>query len=128
MSDKLMYYIGGAGVLLTIIAYLTHKAWLWIFIEDYTRYIYPLVIYLLFTVFINCTVGVHSLFLALNYIKYTVPILIGVNMVYLVIMYLLISQMGLSGVIIALFLQAIAIIIIKILIMKKNSYMERCDN
>lgn len=124
MSDKLMYYIGGAGIALTIFAYLTHKLWLWIFITDYGDYIYPLIIYLLFTVFVNCTVGVHNLFLALNYIKYTIPILTIVNLVYLIIMYVLITQIGLSGVIISLFLQAIIIVALKIIIMKKNSYEE----
>ncbi|WP_066874752.1 lipopolysaccharide biosynthesis protein [Clostridium mediterraneense] len=124
MSDKLMYYIGGAGIVLTIFAYLTHKLWLWIFITDYGDYIYPLIIYLLFTVFINCTVGVHNLFLALNYIKYTIPILTIVNLVYLIIMYILITQIGLSGVIISLFLQAVIIVALKIIIMKKNSYEE----
>lgn len=127
MSDKLMYYIGGAGIVITIIAFLTHKLWLGMFIKEYDKYIYALVIYLLFTAFINATVGVHNLFLALNYIKYTIPILVCVNTIYVIALAFMIHNMGLMGVITALFVQAIVVVAIKVIIMQKNNYYEKCE-
>ncbi|MGL4760509.1 MAG: lipopolysaccharide biosynthesis protein [Sarcina sp.] len=124
ISDKLLIGIGGSGVVITILAYITHELWLGLFIENYNNYIGTLVVYLFFTVFINATVGIHSLFLALNYIKYTIPILLAVNSVYIVLLFILISNIGLLGVVIALFGQAIIVIVIKVKIMKKNNYTE----
>ena len=67
----------------------------------------------------------HSLFIALNYIKYTVPILLGVNVIYLIAIYFLVNNWGLNGVILALSLQAFVVVILKLVIMRKNNYREK---
>ncbi|MGL4741191.1 MAG: lipopolysaccharide biosynthesis protein [Sarcina sp.] len=125
LNDKLLFFITVTGIVLIISVLGTYKWWLGIFIVEHELYINSLVFYLSFIVFINATVGVHSLFMALGYIKYTIPILLGVNSIYLIIMFLAINLFQLNGVIGALFVQAIAIIIIKIVIMKRNNYKEK---
>ena len=84
-----------------------------------------LIFYFIFIIFVNATSGVHSLFMALDYIKYNIPILLIINFVYLAILYALIIKIGLNGVILALFLQAVAVVMVKFIIMMKNNYLER---
>ncbi|MDZ4994068.1 oligosaccharide flippase family protein [Clostridium perfringens] len=125
MNDKLMYSIFTLGIVITVIAYFTHELWLGLFIPNYEEYVFSLMFYLIFVVFVNGTVGVHSLFMALNYIKYNIPILLGVNSIYLVVIYFLVIYWGLNGVILALTLQAFVVVLIKLIIMRKNNYTEK---
>lgn len=125
MNDKLMYSIFALGTVIIVLAYFTHELWLGFFIPNYDDYVFSLMFYLIFVVFINGTVGVHSLFIALNYIKYTIPILLGVNAVYLVAIYFLVNTFGLNGVILALSLQAFVVVMFKLVIMRKNNYREK---
>lgn len=125
INDKLVRYISLLGCFIIIGVYITHKYWLGMFIEDYYKYISSLLFYLIFIVFVNATSSVHSLFMALNYIKYNIPILLIVNSIYLIIMYALINMFRLNGVILSLLLQGAAVIIIKLMIMRKNNYKEK---
>ncbi|MGL5869808.1 lipopolysaccharide biosynthesis protein [Clostridium chrysemydis] len=124
MSDRLFYGINAIGIVMIIGTLLTYKWWLGFLIDGYQAFIIPLIVYLIYTSVTNAAVGVHNLFLALNYVKYIVPIVICVNIVYLGVIYVLIIKWKLMGVIISLFLQAIAVILIKIAIMKRNDYKE----
>lgn len=126
LNEKLMKYIALLGVVVLIGVAATYKLWIWIFIRDYnTTIIISLLVYLAYIVFTNATSGVHSLFMALNFIKYNIPILLIVNIVYLGVLFLMIINVGLLGVIIALFLQAISVVVIKLIIMNKNNYLEK---
>lgn len=110
------FFIGFIGV--------TYRMWLGIFIKDYNLYIWPLILYFGFMIFINATVGLQNLFMALGYMKHNIPILLVVNSLYLVVLFFLIKTMGLTGVILALFIQAVAVVVIKLIIMKKVNYRE----
>ncbi|MDP4088144.1 MAG: oligosaccharide flippase family protein [Bacillota bacterium] len=125
MSDKLLMGISLIGAAFIFFILITHKWWLGIFIKDYDVYLWSLVIYLVYMIFSNGSQGVHSLFMALGYIKLTVPIIICVNSAYLVLLYFSIKAWHLNGVLISLILQAVAVVVIKIIIMKKNHYMEK---
>ncbi|MDZ7545995.1 lipopolysaccharide biosynthesis protein [Clostridium perfringens] len=125
INDKLIVYISILGIVIISGVCFTYKFWLWMFIPNYEDYIISLVFYFIFIIFINATSGIHSLFIALDYIKYNIPILLTINTIYLAILYWLIINLGLNGVILALFLQAIAVVVIKFTIIVKNNYLER---
>lgn len=124
INDKLFIGISLIGCFMIIGTLVTYRFWLGYFIDGYQEYVISLILYLIFIVFVNGTVGVHSLFMALNYIRYTVPILLFVNILYLMLIYSVIKPLKLNGVILSLLIQAIAVVIIKVVMMKKNSYKE----
>ena len=125
INDKLIAYISILGIVIVCGVIFTYKFWLGIFIPNYNLYVISLIFYFIFIIFVNATSGVHSLFMALDYIKYNIPILLIINFVYLAILYALIIKIGLNGVILALFLQAVAVVMVKFIIMMKNNYLER---
>lgn len=125
INDKLVFYISLLGCCIILGVYTTYKYWLGVFIQDYDNYIMSLLFYLIFIVFVNATASIHSLFMALNYIKYNIPILLIVNAIYLFIMYGLINILGLNGVILSLLLQGVAVVAIKLIIMRRNNYQEK---
>lgn len=118
LSKKLALWIGviGLGVLLGVV--LTHNTWLGFLIPNYKNYIIPLYIYIILIVFTNSTSAVHSLFMALGYIKYVIPIVLVVNSVYILLVIPTIKYLGLNGVIIALLFQSVFVVCIKLLVMK----------
>lgn len=103
---------------------LTYKLWFHLFINDVDKYIIPFILYLAFISYVNAAMGTHNLFLALGYVKYNIPILIVVNTIYLVFLFFSVQSIGLSGVLLAYILQAIGMVIIKEIILKKNRYRE----
>ena len=124
LNDKLFKGIMMLGGVLLIFVTLTYRFWLGYFIPDYDGYVITMLLYFVFMIYINATVGVHSLFLALNYIKYNIPILLSVNVVYLIVLWVSIRKTGIFGVILSLLLQAIAVVVVKVIIMKKRGYKE----
>ena len=122
LSKKIGIGIGLIGVLVLGLVVVSHKYWLYLLIPNYSIYFNSLCIYILFTVFTNATASVHSLFMALGYIKYVVPILLIINCTYIIILINLIKLSGLTGVIIALFLQALMVVFAKIFLMYRNDF------
>ena len=96
-------------------------------VPNYEKYIYSLIIYLIFIIFTNSTSIVHSLFLALGYVKYTIPILIFVNSMYILFLTPIIKLHQLNGVIIALMIQSILVVVFKLIIMKKYNKLKQCS-
>ena len=124
LNNKLIKGIFLLGVSMVLGVVITYKLWLGIFIKNYSDYIISLIMYLLFIVFVNATTSIHSLFMALNYIRYNVPILLVINTFYLLILFYFVRNFGINGVILALFLQSIFVVIFKMFILKKNNYKE----
>ncbi|WP_373598498.1 lipopolysaccharide biosynthesis protein [Paraclostridium bifermentans] len=124
LSKKLFFGISGVGILAIIGIIFTYKYWLFIFIKDYQKYIIPLIIYFVYILYINSVTGTHTLFMSLNYIKYTIPILIVINTLYLGGLYILIKALGILGVVLSLLIQSILVVVTKIVIMKRNNYKE----
>ncbi len=116
---NLVLGIGGFGLCIMIFMVLTYKLWLGIFIPNYEVYILSLIIYMMFIIFVNVTSSVHSLFLALGYIKYSFPIVLVINIVYSIIIVPIVKIYMLNGVILVLFLQSVMVILAKLVVMKK---------
>ena len=81
LVKKLILGIGTVGVIGMSFVLFTYKLWLWLFIPNYEVYIGSLMLYILFIIFVNVTASVHSLFLASGYIKYTLPIVLIINII-----------------------------------------------
>lgn len=124
LAKKLVLGIGGLGIVTLLGVVLTHKLWLWMLIPNYDIYIVSLYIYMTYIIFTNVTASIHSLFLAEGYINYTLYIVLCVNIVYCIIIIPIVKMFALNGVILALFIQAVLVISIKLLIMK---YVKRPD-
>lgn len=122
LSKKISVWISGMGIILLVLVLITYEFWLPILIPNANRYIYSLSIYILFIIFTNSTATVHSLFMALGYIKYVVPTLFLINSIYIVTIVPFIKYFELNGVIGALFIQAILVVVTKLIIMKNNNY------
>lgn len=70
--------------------------------------------YFFYSIFCASTMGIHQLFIALNFVKFNVPIILSVNLLYILIMPFLISSYGLVGLIFSLFIQALTVIVLKL--------------
>lgn len=106
---------------------LTYKVWFHLFIDEVDLYIIPFILYLAFISYSNAAMGTHNLFMALGYVKYNIPILLFVNTIYLIFLFIAIQYIGLSGVLLAYLLQAIGMVVIKEIILKKHNYKEYSD-
>ena len=124
LNKYLFLWLNVLGIFILLATVLTYKIWLGWFINDSDKYIISLLFYFILIIFVNSTVGVHSLFMALNYIKYNIYILLIINIVYLGILGFFINLYQLNGVIFALLLQAIAVIVVKMYILIKNKFRE----
>lgn len=113
---KISSICGGVILLGTAI---TYKLWLWLFIDNYQQYILLFLLYLTYIVISYCGVGLHAMFMALGYIKYTVPILLIINPIYIILLIVLTINFGLLGVIISLAIQTLAILLVKSIIVSK---------
>lgn len=127
LNQYLFWGLNILGVIILTITAVTYKMWLGWFIDNPERYIISLLFYFTLIIFINSTVGVHSLFMALNYIKYNIYILLVINIIYLSTLLFFIKSYALNGVILALLLQAIAVIVVKMYLLIKNNFRE-CSN
>lgn len=122
LSDRLEKGMTIIFIFVCIGVLLTYKYWFHIFFDDGYRNLFPFILYLAFISYTNGTSGLHSLFMAMGYIKYNLPILLVINIIYLLIIFVLIQLLGLTGVIIAYFIQAVLVVITKKLMMRFNNY------
>lgn len=130
LTKKLGVGISIIGILVLAMIALSHSMWLEMIIPNYDPYILSLYIYILYIVFTNSTAAVHSLFLALGYVKYVVPILLSINTIYLLIIIPIIKILHLNGVILMLIIQALLVVAAKIIVIKTNdnSILHAIDN
>ena len=117
-NSQLLIYIIYICSLIFIL--FTYKFWFKYFITNPEKYIIPFLIYIFYICYTGATSAVHSIFISLGYINLTPIITIIVNIIYLLILLLFIKTFGLLGVIAAFILQAMAIVMIKKIIMKAN--------
>jgi len=103
---------------------LTNKLWLGWFMDNPSMYLFSFVLYLFFISYTNGTAGVHNLFLALGYIKYTIPILLIINAIYLLVIFFAVQYWGLNGVIISYLVQAFGVVTVKECILRKHQFHE----
>ncbi|MGL4740745.1 MAG: lipopolysaccharide biosynthesis protein [Sarcina sp.] len=116
---KLISLIGGAFALILIA---TYGGWMSILVNNKWLYFIPFAMYILYIVYTSASRTIHDLFISLGYIKTNVVILFIINIIYLIILALFASNIGLIGVILALILQAVAVIEIKKWILRRDNH------
>lgn len=124
LSLKLKKLMLGLFIIVSLGTLITHPLWFHIFIDDTNKYLFPFILYLAFISYSNAAMGTHSLFMALGYVKYNIPILIVVNTFYLIFLFFAIQNIGLSGVILAYLVQSFGMVLVKEFILRKNKYEE----
>lgn len=102
----------------------THTIWLQLLISDPNPYVIPLILYIGYCCYANSAMGTHNLFMALGYVKYNIPILVIVNILYLCLLLFSTQHFGLTGVISTYILQAFAVVLAKEIMMKNRNYKE----
>lgn len=124
ISDKLKKLMAVVFLVVAVGVLLTNKIWLGWFMDNPGMYLFSFILYLLFISYANGTAGVHNLFLALGYIKYTIPILLVINVIYLVFIFFAVQTLGLNGIIMAYLIQAFGVVFVKERILKRHKYKE----
>ncbi len=124
ISDKLKKLMAIVFLVVAIGVLCTNRLWLGWFMDNPSMYVFSFLLYLLFISYTNGTAGVHNLFMALGYIKYTIPILIVINAIYLVVIFFAVQSLGLNGIILAYLVQAFGVVTVKEYILKKHRYQE----
>ena len=124
ISDKLKTLMAIVFLVVAIGVLCTNRLWLGWFMDNPSMYVFSFLLYLLFISYTNGTAGVHNLFMALGYIKYTIPILIVINAIYLVVIFFAVQSLGLNGIILAYLVQAFGVVTVKEYILKKHRYQE----
>lgn len=76
--------------------------------------------YFLYAVISASVVVIHQLFIAMNYVKYNIYIIISANSLYLIVTPLLMKTNGVFGLIQSLIFQALIVIAIKIILLRKG--------
>ncbi len=124
ISDKLKKLMAAVFLVVAIGVLCTNRIWLGWFMDNPSMYVFSFILYLLFISYTNGTAGVHNLFMALGYIKYTIPILLVINAIYLVVIFFAVQYLGLNGIILAYLVQAFGVVTVKEYILKKHQYQE----
>lgn len=124
LSHKLKLLMGFIFIIMTAGTLITYPLWFHYFISEPNKYIFAFVVYLAFISYSNAAMGTHNLFMSLGYVKYNIPILLIINSIYLVALFYMIQSLGLIGVISAYLIQAIGVVCVKEIILKKNNYKE----
>ncbi len=124
ISDKLKKLMACVFGVVAMLVLLTNQIWLGWFMENPTAYVFSFILYLAFVSYTNGTAGVHNLFLALGYIKFTIPIVLAVNVVYLIVIFFAVQNFGLNGVIVSYIFQAFAVVFIKEHILRRHKFTE----
>lgn len=120
LCKKMGVYIFGVGFLSILIVIATNKFWLWILIPEPNKYLSLLVLYLLVNVLIHSFLGLHSLFISLDFIKANVIIIVFCNFIYLIYFFILVNKFALAGVILSIAIQSSMVIILKIIVIERN--------
>lgn len=119
---KVGILIGILGVMSIIFVNLTYKYWLENFIPNYSEYMIEIYSYLGFIIFTQSFLGQGLIFTFGGYLKYNIPILLGVNFGYLILLEPFVKNMRLEGIILLRVLQAGIIFFIKDCIMRRGDY------
>jgi O-antigen/teichoic acid export membrane protein len=107
----------GIGIVVNLI---TCKLWMGFFVPVTINNIIVFCVYLIYISITSSVSGIHLMFVSLNLVKYNLPLTLGCNSIYLIMLYFLITKLGLLGIITALIFQAVLIASLKIVIVKKK--------
>lgn len=109
------------GIIFWITLAVTYKYWIGFFIENYNMYFKVTMIYLGYAIFTSATTLIHPLLVAYNLVRYNIKWITVFNCLYLVLLPIMVSKLGLVGLIYLKLIQAIAMVISKYKIIIKYS-------
>lgn len=121
LTKKVVYVSFAVGSLLILLQFITFPIWSE-FIFEGNAHIFLVLIYFFYTVFCASVTSIHQIFIALNFVKYNIPIILIANVFYIIIAPLMMSRIGLMGLIVSLFIQALTVIMCKIIIINRRKY------
>lgn len=117
---KIVVYTNLIGAIAVIGVIVTQGIWLKYFMPANLQNIISLVFYLAYVVLTSSFISINLFFVSLNLVKYNLPIVIGLNTLYLISVYILVISMGINGIILALLLKEVVQAVIKWIIIKRN--------
>lgn len=117
---KIFLYTVNCGFVIIIGLLLTYKFWLGLFMPENIENAILVCMYFVYVVIVSSVSGTHLLFICLNLVRYNMAIIIVCNIVYLVMLYFLATNIGLLGIILSLIIQAVMVAIVKYIIMNIN--------
>lgn len=125
LSIRIFRVFSLIAIFASFILVITNNLWQTIFFDKVSiSNLIVMIMYLVLLIFINSTTSIHAIFIALELVKYNIPIQLIVNTIYLVILVIFTVKFGLIGVIIARILQSLAITGIKSLILIKKKVLD----
>lgn len=106
------------GIIGLIVFKITYIYWLSYFIPNYKNYLNIVYIFFAYIIISQSFILLHSFFLFLGYVKFSVYILVIANFSYLVSLYYTVQNLGFKGIIYSLMLQSFIVIFCKLTILK----------
>lgn len=122
---KLGFIVFIMGIIGILVIKFTNIYWLKYFLPGNEGYLKSVYLYFIFVVFTSCFMGQSILFTFDGYLKYNIPILIVVNLLYLISLGFVVKKLGIDGLIILRIFQAALIFSAKDIIMRIGDKNER---
>lgn len=118
---KIFIYTNFIGLVAIVISVICSPIWFKLFMPLTYKNICLYIAYMVYITFISSVTGIHLFFISMNLVKYNIPIVILVNIIYVILVFILGREIGLFGIILALILQAAMVVVAKMLVIKKNN-------
>lgn len=119
IGKKLFIYVNALGVLAACILCLMYKLWMPFFMEVTMKNNLYFGFYILYLALTSASVGIHSYFIACNYVKANLYICCICNVLYILLLFLTIQRFELFAVIGSLLGQAMLVILCKLYYVKR---------
>ena len=119
IGKKLFIYVNAIGVLAAFIMCLMYKLWMPFFMEVTMKNNLYFGFYILYLAFTSASVGIHSYFIACNYVKANLYISCICNVLYILLLFLTIQRFELYAVIGSLLGQAMLVMLCKLYYVKR---------
>jgi O-antigen/teichoic acid export membrane protein len=122
LTYRIMFFSSIISIVIIFLQYSLFKVWWPIFSDQDVNNII-VTLYFAYSLFSASTSTLHQLFIALNLIKHTIPIIIFANIVYFIALYFstAVLNLGIIGFFVSLIIQAYIVVQFKLIIIKKNN-------
>lgn len=117
---KIFIYTNLIGLVAIVILAICSPIWFNLFMPLNYKNLWLFIIYMIYITFISSVTGIHLFFISVNLVRYNIPIVTLVNIIYVILVFILVKKLGLFGIILALILQAAMVVLAKMLVIKKN--------
>lgn len=119
IGKKLFIYVNAIGLMVTCVLCVAYKMWMPFFMDATMENNIYFGFYVLYLAFTSASAGIHSYFIACNYVKANLYICIICNVLYILLLFLTIQQLELYAVIGSLLGQAMLVILCKLYYVKR---------